>query len=158
MRLRAGAIGTGVARARPVSGELPARWPLASTLDRRKIRVVRIFTAIALALVLSVAVASGASHSGLHGVVLIDPAYPVCKVGVPCTRPAKNVWLVFLRSGHTARTRTGDDGRYRITLPAGTYAVTSPNHAAGRGLTPARVSVRTGVYRRIAFRLDVGIR
>jgi len=119
---------------------------------------VRIFAATALALVLSVAVASGASRSGLHGVVLIDPAYPVCKVGVPCTRPAKNVWLVFLRHGHTARTRTGDDGRYRITLPAGTYTVSSPNHVVGRRLTPRRVTVRAGVYRRVAFRLDVGIR
>ena len=119
---------------------------------------MRIFIAIALGLVLSVAVASGASRSGLHGVVLIDPAYPVCKVGVPCTRPAKNVWLVFLRHGHTARIRTGDDGRYRITLPAGTYTVASPNHLAGRGLTPWRVAVRAGVYRRVAFRLDVGIR
>ncbi len=118
---------------------------------------MRIFTAIALALVLSVAVASGASRSGLHGVVLIDPAYPVCKVGVPCTRPAKNVWLVFLRHGHTARIRTGDDGRYRITLPAGTYTVTS-HHLAGPGLTPGRVTVRIGVYRRVAFRFDVGIR
>jgi hypothetical protein len=119
---------------------------------------VRIFTAIALALVFSVAVASGASRSGLYGVVLIDPAYPVCKVGVPCTRPAKNVWLVFLRHGHAARARTGDDGRYRVTLPAGTYTVTSPTHLAGRGLTPGRVTVRTGNYRRVAFRLDVGIR
>jgi len=65
---------------------------------------------------------------------------------------------VFLRRGRTARTRTGDDGRYRITLPAGTYTVTSPSHLAGRGLTPGRVTVRTGVYRRVAFRLDVGIR
>ena len=119
---------------------------------------MRIVTSTALALVLSVAVASGASRSGLHGVVLIDPAYPVCKVGLPCTRPAKNVWLVFLRHGHTARTRTGDDGRYRIALPAGAYTVTSPNHLAGRGLTPGRVMVRTSVYRRVSFRLDVGIR
>ena len=117
---------------------------------------MRIFTAIALVAVLPVA--TGASRGGLHGVVLIDPAYPVCKVGVPCTRPAKNVWLVFLRHGHTARTRTGDDGRYRIMLPAGTYTVTSANHLAGRGLTPGRVTVRTSVYRRVSFRLDVGIR
>jgi hypothetical protein len=119
---------------------------------------VRIFATAGLALVLSVTTAGGASRSGLHGVVLIDPAYPVCKVGVPCTRTAKHVWLVFSRRGHTTRTRTGDDGRYRITLSPGTYAVASPNHLAGRGLTPGRVTVRTGVYRRVPFRLDVGIR
>ena len=119
---------------------------------------MRIFAATALALVLSVAMVSGAASSGLHGVVLIDPAYPVCKMGVPCTRPAKHVWLVFSRHGRTARTRTGDDGRYRITLVSGTYAVTSPTHLGGPGLTPGRVTVRSGVYRRVVFKLDVGIR
>ncbi len=111
-----------------------------------------------LALVLPVA-APSAVRSGLRGVVLIDPAYPVCGVGTPCTKPAGQVWLVFSRRGKAvARTRTGADGSYRITLAPGTYDVTSPGHTAGKGLEPQRVAVRLGSYRRVAFKLDIGIR
>jgi hypothetical protein len=111
-----------------------------------------------LALVLPAA-APSAARSGLRGVVLIDPAYPVCSVGTPCTKPADHLRLVFTRRGNAvARTRTRADGSYRITLAPGTYGVTSPGHTAGKGLEPQRVAVRLGSYRRVAFRLDIGIR
>lgn len=111
-----------------------------------------------LALSLSAVAAGGTSQSGLRGVVLIDPAYPVCPDNKPCTKPAKHVWLVFSRSGRTvARTRTGADGSYRIKLRPGTYRVTSPSQIRGRALTPPRVAVLAGRYRRVVFRLDVGI-
>jgi hypothetical protein len=98
---------------------------------------MKIFAATALALALSATAASGASPSGLRGVVLVDPAYPVCKIGQPCTAPAKHVWLVFSRRGRAvARTRTASDGSYRIALAPGTFAVSSPDHTLGRGLRP----------------------
>jgi hypothetical protein len=98
---------------------------------------VKIVAATALALALSATAASGASRSGLRGVVLIDPASPVCSVGQPCTAPAKHVWLVFSRRGQAvARTRTANDGSYRIALAPGTFAVSSPHHTLGRGLRP----------------------
>jgi hypothetical protein len=96
-------------------------------------------------------------QSGLHGAVLIGPGYPVCKVGAPCTRPAGNVWLVFTRRGRAARTRTATNGAYQIALAPGTYAVSSPKHLGG-GLSPRRVTVRRGNYRRVVFTLDIGIR
>ena len=120
---------------------------------------MRVLAATALALVLSIAAASGASRSGLRGVVLIDPAYPACEVGVPCTRPAGHVWLVFSRRGRAvARTRTAENGSYRITLAPGSYGASSPKHPAGKGLTPRLVAVRSGTYRRVVFELDIGIR
>jgi len=110
-------------------------------------------------LAFSAGTAGSAARSGLRGSVVIDPAYPVCKVGTPCTRPAGHVWLLFSRRSRTvARTRTADDGTYRIRLAPGTYRVTSPNDAAGRGLDPSRVTVRRGRYRQVVFKLDVGIR
>ena len=112
-----------------------------------------------VALALPVVAASGTSQSGLRGVVLIDPASPVCKVGEPCTRPAARVMLVFLRRGRVvARTRTGADGSYRIRLKPGSYGVRPAHPLRPRELTPSRVAVSSGRYRRVVFRLDIGIR
>jgi hypothetical protein len=120
---------------------------------------MRFLATAVLALAVTATGVSGNARSGLKGVVLIDPAFPVCKVGEPCTKPAKYVTLVFSRQGRTVvRTKTGADGSYRITLKPGVYAVTSPNRRAGSGLTPRRAAVRTGLYRRVVFRLDIGIR
>jgi hypothetical protein len=98
------------------------------------------------------------SPSGLIGRVLLDPGYPVCQVGKPCTRPAANVRLVFARGAQKVGTRTRADGTYRIRLKPGRYVVTSPSAARGRGLVPRRVDVPSSRYRLVVFRLDVGIR
>jgi hypothetical protein len=114
---------------------------------------------IGVALVLAVAAFAATTgnsrSSGLHGVVRIDPGTPVCKVGQPCTRPAARVWLVFSRRGKTvARTRTGRDGAYRVALSPGTYNVISPRTR----LEPTRVAVASGRYKRVVFKLDIGLR
>jgi hypothetical protein len=110
------------------------------------------------ALALMASAAGGAVRSGLKGVVLIDPAFPVCRVGVPCTKPARYVTLTFsLRGRVVASTRTGADGSYRVTLKPGTYAVAVPKQRPGSGLLPRRVAVRSGLYRRVVFKLDIGI-
>jgi hypothetical protein len=122
---------------------------------------MRILVTTTIALVLAGTAAGAATKSGLRGVVLIDPAYPVCRDDIPCTKPAKHVWLFFSRNGHrVARTQTNENGLYRVTLAPGTYAVTSPTHTIGKGngVTPQRVIVRRGLYRRVEFRLDIGIR
>ena len=111
-----------------------------------------------LTVALTVSAASGAARSGLKGVVLIDPAYPVCRVGQPCTKPARYVTITFSRQGRVvASTRTGADGSYRITLKPATYVVAAPKQRVGSGLLPRRVAVRSGLYRRVVFKLDIGI-
>jgi hypothetical protein len=90
---------------------------------------------------------------------VISPAQPVCRVGVPCTAPAKNTWLTFSARGRpVVRTRTDARGRYRVTLRPGTYAVGAGSRAVGRGLEPRQAVVRAGRYRRADFILDIGIR
>jgi hypothetical protein len=113
-----------------------------------------------MALVFAVPANCGGNvDSGLYGRVVISPAQPVCRVGVPCTAPAKNTWLTFSASGRrVARTRTDARGRYRVTLRPGTYAVGVAGQVIGRGLEPRRAVVRTGRYRRVDFTLDTGIR
>ena len=113
----------------------------------------------ALALALPALAASAISPSGLRGRVLIEPAYPVCKVNRPCGRPAPYLRLVFSRNGRVvARTKTAADGSYRIGLRPGTYAVSSPTSKVGdASLQPRRVTVLAGRYKRVIFKLDLGL-
>src|SRR4029453_4151120 len=111
-----------------------------------------------VALALAASAAGGAVRSGLKGVVLIDPAFPVCRVGVPCTKPARYVRVTFSRQGRGARRpRPGADGSSRIPPKPGTYVVAAPKQRVGSQLDPHRVAVCTGRYRRVVFKLDIGI-
>jgi hypothetical protein len=98
--------------------------------------------------------------TGLHGVVRRGPTTPVCRAGTPCTAPAPGAVLVFERSGHPAvRVRAGAGGRYHVRLPAGVYAVTvSQQSSVGSGILPHLVRVTVGVWRRLDFMIDTGIR
>lgn len=99
------------------------------------------------------------SPSGLRGIVLRGPVQPVCRVGVPCDAPAAGYVLVFSRAGRiVARTKTGSDGRFRIGLRPGRYAVRTSRTGFERTVRPAAVTVPTGRYARVTFRIDTGIR
>ena len=95
----------------------------------------------------------------LHGLVMQGPTQPVCQDGVPCSKPAANVQLVFRGlNGSTAITRTDVRGRYALKLRRGTYTVeTMPGRRIGSGLQPSRITVR-GTTQRVDFDLDTGIR
>ena len=88
------------------------------------------------------------------------PITPVCAAEVPCDGPAKNVTLVFSRNGRVVRrTRTNEQGRYRIALAPGLYAVRlTPKQRIGRGLEPVRARVVRARFRRFDFSIDTGIR
>jgi Carboxypeptidase regulatory-like domain len=119
---------------------------------------MKLFVTALVAVALPALAAGATPRSGLTGVVLLDPAYPVCEIGRPCTKPAPHVRLVFARGGHVARTRTSAEGSYRIRLRPGRYVVTVPSGARAGSVTPRRVDVPSGRYRRVVFRLDLGIR
>jgi hypothetical protein len=122
---------------------------------------VKAALAATLLLIVPVSVASATTRSGVRGTVLIDPAYPVCRVGQPCTKPADDVLLVFSKKGRASRrTHTNEDGTYRIRLAPGKWTVTAPAPGPGlsRTLDPAGVVVPRGRYRLVSFLLDIGIR
>jgi hypothetical protein len=102
----------------------------------------------------------GAGEAGLYGTVLIEPATPVCRPGVPCSRPAKDFTLVFVQDGRAVATVTTDErGRYRIALPAGRYAVRAETARPRRhGLDPGTATVSGDGFTRRDFKYDVGIR
>jgi hypothetical protein len=98
--------------------------------------------------------------SGLHGIVTRGPTQPVCRVGKPCAAPLKGALLLFSHGGRVvARVRSGTGGRYSVRLAPGRYAVRiSPAPRIGAGLSPRSVRVARGVFRRLDFEIDTGIR
>jgi hypothetical protein len=118
---------------------------------------VRTLTISALAaLSLALSAAAGVAVTGLRGLVTRGPITPVCREGVPCSAPAKNVRLTFARGAVSRSVTTGLDGRYRVALAAGTYTVKIAG--ARFGYAPRSVVVLAGrvVVRNIA--IDTGIR
>ncbi len=90
----------------------------------------------------------------LHGAVTLGPVTPVCRVGVPCSKPAVRVVLTFTRGTHAVRVRTDAHGRYAVALVPGTYAVRA---SLGMRITPSTVTARAGRHLR-RFAIDTGIR
>jgi hypothetical protein len=118
----------------------------------------RLLVLIAFTLVTATGAAGAASAGGLHGTVRRGPTVPVCRPGAPCDGPAPNVTLTFARAGLVRSTRTDAEGRYRITLPAGTYRVRTNTRRFGRIPRPAKVEIRAGHSDKIDFTIDTGIR
>ena len=117
---------------------------------------------LTMIVVCATAGSAGAStnQSGLWGEVRRGPIVPVCVAEQPCDAPAKNVTLLFSRSGHVVgRATTNEQGRYRLHLAAGTYSVRlSQKPAVGRSLDPLQARVRAGRFVRVDFSIDTGIR
>jgi hypothetical protein len=97
--------------------------------------------------------------SGLRGIVTRSPITPVCTEGVPCSAPAKNTPLVFVRQGRSVRTRTDSIGRYRVALAPGWWKVsTATVPRIGSGVEPHAVRVIAARFRVVNFDIDTGIR
>ena len=120
---------------------------------------MRLLALALTALALAGPAASATSPSGLRGIVMRGTITPVCSVGVPCDEPAANVVLVFTQSGRVvARTTTGRNGTYRLTLRPGRYGVRTTRRTLGSGLSPRIVVVPYHRVARVDFELDTGIR
>ena len=120
---------------------------------------VRILAFALTALALAAPATPATSPSGLRGIVMRGPITPVCRVGVPCDEPAADVVLVFSQSGRVvARTTTGRNGGYRLTLRPGRYGVRTAKRTLGSGLSPRIVVVPRCRVARVDFDLDTGIR
>jgi hypothetical protein len=101
---------------------------------------------------------SAAPRSGLYGVVMRGPITPVCRVDVPCDEPAAATTILFVRADRTARATTDANGRYRIRLAPGLYAVRTTRTGLGSLVEPRRVRVPRGRFARANLLIDTGIR
>jgi hypothetical protein len=108
-----------------------------------------------LALALPAAAGSSAAATGLRGHVTIGPLSPVCRVGTPCSGPAKHVVLSFRHVFLVHKAATDGSGNYSIALGSGTYLVTA---SKGVSVRPVSVSVPAGRVRVVNFAIDTGIR
>jgi hypothetical protein len=110
-----------------------------------------------VALAIGCASAGGGTATGLRGYVKRGPTMPVCRVGVPCTAPARGVKLRFSRAGSVVATATTNDkGWYRVVLRAGRYSVGI--NAKGDAYSPRAATVQGGKMKRRDFLIDTGIR
>jgi hypothetical protein len=97
--------------------------------------------------------------TAVSGKVVLSPSRPACRVGQPCSKPLARFRLVFSRRGVVvARATTDRRGRYRVSLSAGSYAVTTPRRSLGRGLRPTRISIPAARQAIRNFTYDAGIR
>jgi len=94
------------------------------------------------------AAAPAATAPTLAGRVTVAAGEPQCSPK-GCGAPLAPVTLRFTRNGRVRTVKTVAGGAYRAWLPAGTYRVsTGPDGAA---ISPAQVTVRGGVTRRVTF-------
>jgi len=114
--------------------------------------------ALATAVTGALSAAATTPTTGLYGTVMQGPTTPVCRAGIPCEGAAAKVVLTFTRAGHSATTRTGARGNYRIALTAGTYAVTASSQPFGQMIVPATVRVRVQRMLKVDFAIDTGLR
>jgi hypothetical protein len=105
----------------------------------------------------------GSVTSGIQGRATIGPQCPVEIAGSPCPDAPFAASVVIRRTNGdpVLDTETGDDGRFHIPLPPGTYTIEAkPLQQGGiaRMLPMDPVTVRTGVYTTVAISFDSGIR
>lgn len=123
-------------------------------------RVLVVLSTLA-ALALAAGAQATAPRGTLTGIVTRGPVTPVCVAEQPCSEPAANVALLFLRNGAiVGRTSTTADGRYRLRLPVGTYAVRRAvvTGSIDRKLEPNHARIYGGRSHRVDFSIDTGIR
>jgi hypothetical protein len=121
-------------------------------------------TALALAMLLASCGASALlgpdASQGIEGVALLGPQCPVQTQQDPCPDEPYQAWIdVRFPSGVlVTRTRSGEDGRFRVGLAPGLYVVDpesgSPFPISGQ----QSVEVEAGAYTQVVVSFDTGIR
>jgi hypothetical protein len=99
--------------------------------------------------------------SGITGLVLIGPMCPVMRAGEPCPdRPFAATLLIRDSQGFELCTvASGDDGRFQVALPPGSYEVVPLAGASGLPFAAAQwVTVAPGQYTAVTVAYDSGIR
>jgi hypothetical protein len=123
------------------------------------------FRSACLALLLSVIVACGSSGSGdatlahIEGRVVAGPVCPVVTKGTPCPdTPWQGQVRATAQDGSVVDGTTGEDGRFRLEVPGGTYEVVAePIEGIARGI-PETVHVVAAATVRVTLHVDTGIR
>ncbi len=98
-----------------------------------------------------------ASGTGLIGYVSRGPVSPVCRVGMPCFRPAQVTLRFGRRLAVAVRVSTRPTGGYRVALKPGIYTVSVAGTGRLGRLRPSAVTVPALGWKRVNFVLSTGI-
>jgi hypothetical protein len=98
------------------------------------------------------------TDSGITGTVIYGPTCPVEREGAPpCETPYATVLTVSKDGKAVASIRSGNDGRFRVSLPPGVYTLTAKPTGIG-GMQPTDVTVRAHAFTEVQVMVDSGIR
>jgi len=103
------------------------------------------------------------AEEGIEGAVTIGPACPVEKFPPDpncANKPYKASLEAVTKDGKTAkRFSSGDDGKFKVSLPSGEYVVKSDSSSSILPrMAPVNAVVETGKFTRIDIGFDSGIR
>ena len=99
--------------------------------------------------------------TGVEGVITMSPARPgPTLVDVPDSKPIpKTDFVVQNEKGMVATFTTDDEGRFRVSLPAGHYTVSMKGKKIGIGRDgPFDVDVAAGKMTKVHWDIDTGLR
>ena len=124
----------------------------------------RLFTTLFLLLAMFPRLVLGETEqgtTGLEGVIVVSPAGAgPATVGVPDSTPLSNMDFNVTKGEQVvASFRTDNQGRFRILLPAGHYAISMKSRGRGIGRRgPFEVDVVAGEMKKVQWTWDSGIR
>jgi hypothetical protein len=128
-------------------------------------RLIALVPLLALAAVLMAAQCDNGStstSSGIEGSVTIGPVCPVVRIDTPCPDQPYAATIVIDdgQGREVTRTKSGDDGRFRLALAPGSYTLVpqSPNGSSMPHANSQQVDVRDGAYTHVDVQYDSGIR
>jgi hypothetical protein len=102
----------------------------------------------------------GDGSSGIRGRALAGPQCPVEIAGSPCPDlPFEGTVIATnVATGDVATVQTDADGRFRLSLPPGTYEVSIVSESPPPTAKPQTVQVEPGAFTAITLAVDTGIR
>ena len=115
----------------------------------------------ALAACDSIAVILGpVGEQGIEGIVLLGPQCPVQSLEDPCPDLPHQAWVEVRTSGGvvTGRFQSGEDGRFRVGLPIGSYVLDPESGDPFPIGSEMNVEVTEGLFTDVTISFDTGIR
>ena len=107
-------------------------------------------------------VPSAPAATGVQGSTVVDEGCPALPVGSPCPQRSIRAWVIVLnRDGReVTRVDTGDDGRFRISLPAGDYILQGQDRTGGPLpiASPVTATVSPQGWTPVVIQFDSGVR
>lgn len=115
---------------------------------------------VALALAACGGEGGGDATSGIRGQALAGPQCPVEIEGSPCPDvPFEGTVIATeVATGDASTVETDADGRFELSLPAGTYEVSIVSESSPPFAKPQTVEVEAGSFTSITVAVDTGIR